>query len=68
MTYENNVIELKNYRLSSLPAMRPEHSEARAARRAWRVLEKAALALEVAVSGLIGLGFLVCVGIFFTML
>lgn len=68
MTYENNVIELKNYRLSSLPVMRAERPEARGFRRAGQVLEKAALALEVVISGLIGLGFLICVGIFFTML
>lgn len=67
MRCENNVIELKDYRLSSYVCGIPERRSAESGR-LHRLLSDLAAAVEVIVSAAIGLGFAACVLLFCTML
>lgn len=67
VTYENNVIELKQYRTAGFDY---EGYSCRAERRLRAKLRRERLltAVELAVSCAIGVGFTACVLLFFTML
>lgn len=67
MRYENNVIELKNYRVSSYICGIADNRRADRGR-LRRILEDLAAAAEVMVSAAIGIGFAACVLLFCTML
>lgn len=67
MRYENNVIELKNYRVSSYVCGITDDRQTDRGR-LRRVLEDLAAAAEILVSASIGIGFAACVLLFCTML
>lgn len=67
MMRENNLIELKNYRMGEYVCNFPE-PDARCGKRLLEILKAIAAVTEILVSGAIGFGFMTCVVLVFTML